>query len=103
MRHLKKIAEQESSRDSDAEPLTYSGLCRYDNQHNMLKGAVVKPHILITETKYGGKYVAMKSFVDNTVVASGVNAAKVHERAQKKGVADPVMLFVPKQNVSYIY
>lgn len=63
----------------------------------------METNILVTNKKYSGKHVAMKSFTDKTVVASGNDVEKVYAAAQKKGVADPVMLFVPKKDTTYIY
>ncbi|MBI5198005.1 MAG: hypothetical protein HZA19_05280 [Nitrospirae bacterium] len=53
--------------------------------------------------RYGGKYIATRSFKDKTVVTSGKDAAKVYEAAKKKGVKDPVVFFVPKKGMVNIY
>jgi len=58
---------------------------------------------LVPNKKYTGKYVALKSFVDNKVVASGQDPSKVIERANKKGVTNPVLVFVPKKATAHIY
>jgi hypothetical protein len=50
-----------------------------------------------------GKYVALKSFVDKKVVASGNKPSEVAERAGKKGVKNPVIVFVPEKNISHVY
>lgn len=59
--------------------------------------------VLVANAKYSGKHVAMKSFEDNTIVASGKNPGKVYVAAQKKGVDNPVMVFVPKKDTTYIF
>jgi hypothetical protein len=59
--------------------------------------------VLVKEKRYEGKYVAMVSFTDNRVVASGDDPAKVVKLAEKKGVSQPVVLFVPKGNITQIY
>lgn len=53
--------------------------------------------------KYSGKYVAIKSFKDKTVLGSGKNPAKVMERAKAKGAKDPIIFYVPKKNSIHIY
>ena len=44
-----------------------------------------------------GKWVAIKSFNDDNVVASGKDIIKVAERAKQKGFPSPVILYVPTQ------
>ena len=58
---------------------------------------------LVAENKYEGKYVALESFTSNHVVASGKNPAHVLNAAEKKGIASPVIIFVPKEDITYIY
>lgn len=53
--------------------------------------------------KYGGKYVATRSFKDTRVICSGSNPKKVFDEAKKKGAKDPVILFVPKAGMVNIY
>ena len=59
--------------------------------------------VLVKEKRYEGKYVAMVSFTNNRVVASGDDPAKVVKLAEMKGVSQPVVLFVPKGNITQIY
>ena len=59
--------------------------------------------VLITEEGYEGKYVALRSLVDRTVVASGGNPKTVMEQARQKGCSEPVMFFVPDHNISLVY
>jgi hypothetical protein len=59
--------------------------------------------VLITEEGYEGKYVALKSLLDRTVVASGNNPKVVMEQAHKKGCSEPVIFFVPEHNISLVY
>jgi len=58
---------------------------------------------LVANKKYEGKYVAMESFVNNRVVASGKDPMRVLAAATKTGVTEPVIVFVPKENMAYIY
>lgn len=60
--------------------------------------------ILVNEAeKYGGQYVATKSFLDKDVVVSGSDMAKVHKDAIAAGIADPVVFYVPKDDIVQIY
>ena len=64
----------------------------------------VKNHVKLTvESKYQGKYVAFSSSEDKKVIASGRDAGAVIEKARKKGVDTPAIVFVPKEDVTYIY
>ena len=64
----------------------------------------VKNHLKLTvESKYQGKYVAYSSSDGKKVIASGRNAGNVIEKARKKGVDTPAIVFVPKEDVTYIY
>ena len=47
--------------------------------------------------KYGGNYVATRSFKDRSVVSYGTDPLKVFDEAKKKGVKDPVVIYVPKK------
>ena len=58
---------------------------------------------LVTQKKYIGKYVALKSLKDNKVVASGRKPVEVVRRANKKGVSSPVIIFVPASNMTHVY
>lgn len=53
--------------------------------------------------KYGGKYVATRSFSNSEVLSSGADPAKVLERARKKGARDPVVFYVPVKGMVHIY
>jgi hypothetical protein len=58
---------------------------------------------LIKDEKYNGKYVALKDFADQTVVADGKNPGEAFENATKKGYQNPVILFVPSKDMVQIY
>jgi hypothetical protein len=62
-----------------------------------------KEQVLITEEGYEGKYVALRSFVDRTVVASGDNPETVMEQAHQKGCREAVLFYVPEHNISLVY
>jgi formylmethanofuran dehydrogenase subunit D len=64
----------------------------------------VKNHLKLTvEPKYQGKYVAFSTSEGNKVIASGRDAGTVIEKARKNGVDTPAIVFVPKEDVTYIY
>lgn len=64
---------------------------------------IMQSQTLVSNKKYKGKYVALKSFQENTVVASGKEPVRVIERANKKGVANPVIVFVPLNHMTHVY
>ena len=59
--------------------------------------------VLITKEGYEGKYVALRSLLDRTVVASGDNPKIVMEQARQKGCSEPVIFYVPEHNISLVY
>jgi hypothetical protein len=59
--------------------------------------------MLIVDKKYEGKYVALESFTNNRVVASGKDPLRVMNAAGKTGVKEPAIIFIPKENMTYIY
>jgi len=59
--------------------------------------------VLVSDKKYNGKYVALQSFNDKTVVAWGKDPAKVVASAIKKGVAAPVIVFIPEEDHVCVY
>ena len=58
---------------------------------------------LVKDEKYRGRWVALKSFNDNTVVGSGKTPARALKQAHDAGVKEPVLLFVPRKNVPWVY
>ena len=64
----------------------------------------IKNHLKLTlESKYQGQYVAFSPCDGKKVIASGRDAGTVIEKARKKGVDTPAIVFVPKEDVTYIY
>jgi hypothetical protein len=57
----------------------------------------------INRKKYGGKYVATENFTSNKVLSSGKNPSKVYDKAIKKGIKEPVINFILKEGVQYIW
>ncbi|MDT8316934.1 MAG: DUF5678 domain-containing protein [bacterium] len=61
-------------------------------------------NILVNDgEKYSGQYVATRSFTDKDVVASGTDPLKLIAEVKGLGVGDPVVFFVPKEDVVQIY
>ena len=58
---------------------------------------------LVKETKYKGMYVALKSFCDNQVVASGMQPGEVLAQAELQGHKMPVIVFVPEKEMTHVY
>ncbi len=58
---------------------------------------------LLKDTKYNGRYVALRDFNDPTVLADGGDPQEVYAQAVKNGCAEPVILFVPSKDMVQIY
>lgn len=63
----------------------------------------MRGNVLVANKKYSGKYVALKSFFDKHVVASGDDPVKVVASAKKKGYMDSVLLFVPGNDTVHVF
>jgi hypothetical protein len=62
------------------------------------------PQVLVNNgDKYGGMYVATKTFGDKDVVSYGDSPSEVKDKASKKGILDPVIFYVPKKGMVSIY
>ena len=59
--------------------------------------------VLVNTNEYNGRYVAMKSFEDHTIVGVGDDPETVLKEALSKGYNDPVLLYVPEKDVVHIY
>lgn len=59
--------------------------------------------VLVKETGHEGKYVALRSFEDNSIVTSGDDPVEVFRAAKSQGVESPVLFFVNKGDVTYLY
>jgi len=59
--------------------------------------------VLVTTDEYNGRYVAMKSFVNNTIVGVGDNPEEALKDAKAKGFKDPVLLYIPEKDLVHIY
>jgi hypothetical protein len=59
-------------------------------------------HLLQTD-KFNGRYVAMKSPKDHTVIASGSTPSEALENARKQNVENPILVYVPAEESVHIY
>jgi len=60
-------------------------------------------HVLVTDDKYDGKFVALRSLVDREVVASGDDPVEVMDAAKRQGVESPVVFHVPDDDMTFVY
>lgn len=58
---------------------------------------------VVLDSKYNGRYIAIKDFENNVVIADGKDPKEAYEIAVKKGYVDPVILYVPVKNTVQIY
>ena len=58
---------------------------------------------LVKDRKFGGRYVALKEFGDEKVVADGKDPNEAIRNAEQKGLKNPVILFVPEKDMVQIY
>ena len=59
--------------------------------------------VLVTTNEFNGRYVAMKSFDDNSIVGVGDDPEKALKDAEAKGFKTPVLLYIPEEEVVHIY
>jgi len=59
--------------------------------------------ILVTTDIFNGRYVAMKSVDDNTIVGVGEDPEKALKDAEVKGYKNPVLLYIPEKDLVHIY
>ena len=59
--------------------------------------------LLVATDEYNGRYVALKSFDDNTIVGVGDNPEEALKIAERKGFKNPVLLYIPEKDLVHIY
>ena len=59
--------------------------------------------VLVNSDKYNGKYVAMVSAEDNTIIGAGNSPEEALKAAEDKGVKNPFLFFVPADDSVHIY
>jgi len=63
----------------------------------------MQPLIIAPEAEYRGKYVALQSFQNKSVVASGFNAKSVLEEAKLRGFSAPVIVHIPAEKTLNLF
>lgn len=58
---------------------------------------------LLKTDAYNGYFIAFRDFEHPAVITSGDNPQKVLEEAQKKGIIDPIITYVPLKGMVQIY
>lgn len=59
--------------------------------------------VLVADKRYQGQYVAFDPQKGKEVVAFGGDVGDVINQAREKGVGEPAIVFVPKDDTAYIY
>ena len=59
--------------------------------------------ILVTADEFNGRYVAMKSVDDNTIVGVGDDPENALREAEEKGFRNPILLYIPEKDLVHIY
>jgi hypothetical protein len=64
----------------------------------------MEANLLLNEgERYGGKFVALRSYSEKDVVSSGDDPQQVFSDARKSGVSDPVIFYVPERGMVNIF
>lgn len=59
--------------------------------------------ILVTTDEFNGRYAAMKSVDDNTIVGVGEDPEKALKDAEARGFKNPVLVYIPEKELVHIY
>ena len=57
----------------------------------------------IDRKKFGGKFIATRSFTSYDVIASGDDPSEVFDEAVEMGIEEPVINYIHKEGVICIY
>jgi hypothetical protein len=58
---------------------------------------------VINEKKYYGQHVALESFSSRKVITHGKSLVDVYNRAKKKGIKDPVLVYIMDPKIIHIF
>jgi len=64
---------------------------------------MIMEKVLVNTNQYDGRYVALKSFEDHTVMGAGDEPEVAMQEARAKGCKDPVLLYIPEKDLVHIY
>ena len=59
--------------------------------------------VLVNSNKYNGKYVAIMGIDNNTIVGFGNTPSEALNKARKKGIQNPFLLYIPEKDLVHIY
>jgi hypothetical protein len=59
--------------------------------------------ILINTEDYNGKYIALESIENNTIIGSGLTPEEALKEAKQNGNVDPFIVFIPDKDIIHIY
>jgi len=59
--------------------------------------------VLVTNNQYNGKYIALKSANDDTIVGSGAKPESALRKAKENGFIHPFIMYVPDKDLVQIY
>ncbi len=62
-----------------------------------------KAHVFQTEEKHLGHYAAFASFTAEKVISYGDNPVEVVAEAKRKGIEDPVLVYIPEKEEVHIF
>ena len=60
-------------------------------------------NFLVNTNEYNGRYVALKSLDDHSVVGVGDDPESALQEARAKGIEDPVLVYIPATDTAQIY
>lgn len=60
-------------------------------------------NLLVNTDEHNGRYVALKSFEDHSIVGVGDDPESALVAARAKGVEEPVLVYVPETDTVQIY
>jgi len=64
---------------------------------------IPKPNTIRIPEKYGGQYIAKRSWRSKSIIAHSQNMDHVIKRAEEQGIMEPIIMFVPKRDMACIY
>lgn len=83
--------------------IVLSVIAEYTKWQFRKEGGVSMQNVLISDEKYSGKYVIIKSLDDPLIISSGSDPKAVYDEAARKGYKEFLLLFVPEKELVHIY
>ena len=60
-------------------------------------------NLFVNSDEYSGRYVALKSFEDHSIVGVGDDPESALLAARAKGIEEPVLIYVTEMDTVHIY